>query len=527
MLPARRESRLRLKWHDRQLQLLFTRANEILFGGASEGGKSTGLRLNFITFCSYIDNLQAFIYRKFYNDAVTNHMTGPTSFPELLRPWVKDKLVKIGENWIEFQETGALITMQQLRTEDDLEKAQGIEKHLLAFDESTQLKRKHIEGVRAWCRMPYEMKDKLYDQIGHLFPHCTPEECKDLFPRIIHTANPIGASVGYFRRQFVHVSAQLPSTPQLAFPIWRADDKDGGFLRQYIPSLITDNPSADPVAQKRRLSSFGEAVAKSLITGAWDIPSGDYFKEWDEERHVVPDFIPPPHLFKFRTFDWGMSDPFATLWWCVATGEEITAKDGSKFTVPAGSLLAYREWVGCDPDKPEKGIYMRNHDIAAGIVARTPEATSGITLSDGWPFSDRGSSNNAAPSKKHTIADVFAENGCPLMRANLARIQGWAQMRDRLIGRNGVALIYFTTSCQYAREYIPALPYHDTNPEDAAESGESTHICDIIRYACAARPLASHIPKKEGIALPNRSATLTPRQIIQNIRPNKLSITSR
>lgn len=52
-------------------------------------------------------------------------------------------------------------------------------------------------------------------------------------------------------------------------------------------------------------------------------------------------------------------------------------------------------------------------------------------------------------------------------------------------------MFYVFESCTATREYIPALTYHETNPEDAQESGEATHCCDTDRYACTALPPVS------------------------------------
>ena len=113
-----------------------------------------------------------------------------------------------------------------------------------------------------------------------------------------------------------------------------------------------------------------------------------------------------------------------------------------------------------------------------------------MTITDSLPFQDRGMGEK---DKKLKIADIFKEHGVPLTKGNTARVHGWKLMRDRLIGQKMsadwyVPMIYFTESCIKSRDYIPALQRHKTKPEDAVESGEATHICDIVRYACAAMP---------------------------------------
>lgn len=491
---------LTLKWHARQYQALMTRATELLFGGASEGGKSTFVRLALLTWSSYIPFLQSFVYRKYYSDVIGNYMTGETSFPELLRPWISEKIVMLRENEIEFW-NGALISLWQMRTDEDLQKAQGKPKQVLVLDEATQIEPRFVKELRGWVRMPNTMKDQLPEQLAALYPKLSPDERRAMFPRIIHTANPIGVGVGYYRRLFVQ--------PREPFAIEAARDEDGGFLLQYIPSRIEDNPDADPVAQRKRLLSLGEARAAALIGGIWDAPTGDYFKEYDDEKHAVPNFKPNNAWFKFMTFDWGSHEPFGVYWWCVSDGNEFLDDNGDKRWFPRGALIAYREWYGCDEKEPARGLGLRNQAIADGIRARTRETIQGPTITDSLPFQDRGLER---AGKKYLLADVFAEHGVPLLKGNTARIHGWSQMRDRLIGVSDgeggtIPLIYFCYSCVYVREYIPALTYSDTNEEDATEHGEATHSCDCVRLACTARPIVLEEVKKQDNAPRNSIST--------------------
>lgn len=488
--------------YPRQMQAFLSTATELLFGGASEGGKSYFIRYALCVWCAAIPNLQVFIFRKHYADVVGNHMEGPTSFPMMLDQWIKDKLVTTTENSIYFEFNKSSIQMLGLLHKKDLDKHQGRDKHVLVIDEATQTPWAFVDGLRGWVRMPKEMKDKLPEQLKDIYPHLTPDARRELFPRVIYTANPIGQSVGAFRRAFI--------TPRDATVI----EKVGAFTRQYIPSKVQDNPSADPVAQKERLAgAFGEATANALITGDWNSPTGDFYPEYDDELHSVPDFVPPSHWFKYRSFDWGSSDPFAVYWWTISDGEEFISS-GEKLWFPRSALICYREWYGCNPDIPEKGLRMRNEDIARGIASRTQESTSGLTFSDNFPFADRGGSKDG---RMFTMADDFFENGCPLTLGNTARVFGWKQLRSRLTGIGGVPMIYIVKSAVYLRTYIPALPYHETGKrEDAAESGEATHSTDACRIACAIRPLV--IDEKKDV--PNKPrGIISPREILERQKP--------
>lgn len=470
-----KEVRLKkLKFHKRQREAFASIATEILFGGASEGGKSAWLRRCLIRWCLLIPNLQCCLIRKKIGDLLLNHVEGPDGFRVLLEPLLGAKLVKITEDGVRFF-NGSYIAFRHAQDERQFSSAQGVEFHVVCIDEATQLSERLIKAFRAWCRMSEEMQASL------------PPQFKGQFPKILYTANPIGPSLGYFRRNFVK-----------ARPAWEKEEVDG-FLRQFIPSKIDDNPSANKKAQAGRLSVFDAATAKALIEGDWDAPLGDFFPEWDESRHVIPDAVVPDHWFRFRTFDWGSADPFACLWWAVSPGETLSGYDGKgnvKTTyIPRGALVAYREWYGCSDDDPAVGRRMRNEDIAAGIESRTEvKFKKQVTLTDSFPFADRGGP---------TIAEVFSKNGCVLSLGDTSRVQGWSQVRGRLIGAHlyeqenkRYPLIYFMESCRYSRDYLPALPRHpaESKREDAAEHGEATHICDIIRLACTAHTVIKEAP---------------------------------
>jgi hypothetical protein len=472
------------------------------------------IRIALILWCSCVHNLQCFVFRKYYGDVISNHWDGPQGFRVLLEPWVSQKLVRITENSVTFKATGAQITGHGLLYDSDLEKHQGREKHVLVIDEATQIIARYIHGLRAWVRMPAEMKELLPEQLKALYPHIPPEERRELFPRIIYTANPIGASVGYFRREFVDIRPP--------FKI----EKVGAFFRQYIPSRIEDNPSADMAAQAERLKYLGEATARALRLGSWNEPVGDFFPEYNDEIHTVEEFTVPEHWFKYRTFDWGSSEPFCAHWWAVSDGERFKDDVGQDRWFPESALVCYREWYGCNPEDPAKGLGLRNEDIARGIVERTYEKMSGATLSDNYPFADRGHSRNGV---KYTMADTFFENSCPLTLGNTSRVYGWKQLRTRLQGKDGFPMLYIFKSCKYLRDYLPALPYHETKQEDAAEHGEATHACDSARLAAAARPWTTYReePQVKKPVTGNPLSSMSPKMILQKFQKSALQYATR
>lgn len=480
----------------KQQQAFDSPANEILFGGATEGGKSHLMRVLLCVFSLMVPGLQSVLIRKKYDDIVKNHVYGPTGFLMLLKELIEHKQVVVTKDEVRFA-NGSVISFQHCQDERQFDSAQGVEKHILAIDEAPQISQRLILFFRGWVRMPLEFKAKV------------PPEWRDKLPMILYTGNPIGPSAPWFRREFVKARPE------------GAIEYVHGFKRQYIKSRAVDNLSVDQEAHKGRLAGIGDAaLAKALDEGDWDSPVGEFFSEWDESRHVIPDFVPPAHWFRYRCFDWGSKDPFAVVWFAVSDGEMFETTIGSqqkRLWFPRGSKLIYREWYGCDEHDPAKGIGMRNAEIARGILERSPgeEEKNLITLTDSYPFPDRGEEGG------ETIAKVFARNGVPLTLGDTSRVTGWAAMRDCLIGQqldlnseDRFPMLYVMEQCRFARDYIPTLPRHKNEAKkinDAAEEGEATHICDAIRLGCLATARIYERQEAQVDKIKEQARRLTPR----------------
>ena len=78
-------------FHPKQQLFYDSPANRILWGGDTRGGKTAGLKLSLIRWCSLIPRLQCDIFRFNLDDVIGSYMQGDFSFPLLLNQWVKDK----------------------------------------------------------------------------------------------------------------------------------------------------------------------------------------------------------------------------------------------------------------------------------------------------------------------------------------------------------------------------------------------------------------------------------------------------
>jgi hypothetical protein len=465
------ESRVRIELHPKQQEAFQSPATEIGYGGAAGGGKSFFLRAFAIFACSQLPGLQVYLFRKHYDELIRNHVDGPGGFREVLEPWVRDKKARIIKDQVQFW-NGSKIHLCHCSQNKDLDKYLGPEMPVLLIDQAEQFPERWIRFLRGRVRMPDQMRER------------APQQFRDKFPCAIYSFNPGGISHSYFRKQFVKAAKPLE--------VWQAPRNEGGMVRQFIPAYLRDNPSLDEDQYSAALEGLNDAqLVRALLEGDFDALVGNYFTQYEEIKHVTDDNFPiPPWWFKFTTFDWGSSEPFAFLWWAVSDGEPFEYQ-GEKLWYPAGSLILYREWYGCLPDKTAAGQELTNEAMAKGYLARTREQTSGLVITDSLPFQNRGFSRNG---QRYTIADEFLSNGVRLTHGNTDRIYGWKQVRDRLIGKDGLPLIYIQPSCVYTRDYLPALTRDDNNPEDAAKDGEATHICDAIRLACTLKPLITKQP---------------------------------
>lgn len=483
-------------------------ANEKLLGGATRGGKTFYNKLMLIRLCSAVSNLRTDIFRLHLDDVYESYMEGDGSFPELLAIWERDGLVKITNEGVEFLWNGSGITLKHLGSDRAKSKGQGTPVQVRIYDEATQLMESRFRFLRGWIGMTEPHRETAAKELEKVFPQFSQEERFNYFPQIIYSTNPIGPSAGYFRRNFVKAASR--------YQIFQAPPEDGGFNRIYIPFKVADNKFENEEAVRARISGLGDAaMVDALLNENWDAPVGDFIREYDEKRHVVPDFTPPNHWIKFRGFDWGHSEPFVVLWACVSDGEPFTDDEGRERWFRRGALIIYREWNGCDPEEPAKGLGLSNVKIAQGIVNLSlDEVSTGITITDSLPFQSRGGV---------LIADEFLKNGCPLTRGNTAREIGWKKVKDMFIGIDDDPLLLITESCKYLREYVPALQRHASKPEDAVESGEATHSTDTLRLICMTHQIT--IPKKpvkqEPLPPPHLRKSITPDTIIKQIKKQK------
>lgn len=466
-----KEVNLEFELWPKQRRALNSEAQFVLYGGAAGGGKSHTARVSAITDSLRVPGLQTYFFRKHYRDLINNHVNGPTGLLALLFPLIDKKIVSSKELEFKFC-NGSNIYLCHCQHEKDVWNYHGSEIHKLILEEAGQFSEFIIRFLLARVRIPDVIK--------------IPPKEKASWPKILATTNPGGPSHQFFRYKMVEKGEGK---------LFKLADDDGGWITEYIPAKLYDNPSINPDEYRKALLGLKrKELIDSLLDGKWDVPLGAFLPECDEKKHFISPFTIPEWWFRFRTFDWGSAAPFCVLWWAVS--------DGSIEPYPKGALICYREWYGANKMDLTRGLGMSNEQMAQGVLQRTGknESING-TVTDGRPFQSGGGI---------TIAEEFKKEGVPLQLGDVrpgSRIQGWQQLRSRLIGKDEIPGIYFFNHCHHSWRTLTQLQTDPNEIEDCDTDGED-HAPDAISLACKARPYVREAPKSEKEARDRRIAEL-------------------
>ena len=251
-------------------------------------------------------------------------------------------------------------------------------------------------------------------------------------------------------------------------------DSISGLERVYIPSRVADNKFLGESYVSQLKASGSAQLVKAWLEGDWSVIDGAFFDCWDSSKHVIRPFEIPADWLRFRSADWGFARPFSVGWWAVV-GDDY----GS---IPRGAIIRYREWYGAET--PNVGLRLTAEAVAQGILAREKGDKIAYGVLDPAAFAQDG-----GPS----IAERMMRVGVTFRRADnkrvsqLGAIGGWDQMRNRMVGVDGVPMIYCFSTCTDSIRTIPALQHDADKPEDLDTDGED-HAGDEWRYACMSRP---------------------------------------
>jgi hypothetical protein len=455
-----------LRLHPKQSEVVLSEATEILYGGAAGGGKSHCMRAIAIMVAMQVPGAQIYLFRRESVDLIKNHLYGPTGFLSLLHELIQGGWV----SWNGQERTlkwwnGSVVWLCHCQYEKDVYAYQGAEIHLLLIDELTHFTPFQYRFLRGRVRMP-DMDD-------------VPEPWATRLPLIVSGTNPGGASHNFVKHEFVD--------PHPAGVIFDAPEDEGGMRRQFIPALLTDNPSIkDPREYAQRLAGLGNPeLVKAMLEGRWDIVAGGMFDDiWRPSRHVLPAFEVPPSWRLTRSLDWGEAKPFSVGWWAIADGSEARLPGGQIFAPPPRSLIRVAEFYGWN-GKPNEGCRMLAKDCAREIKRMEAELWPGRRV-------EPGPADNSiwSPQDGRDIAAEMAAVGIRWRKSNKtpgSRINGASLVRARLTAsgadRPEEPGLWVTETCRQFIRTIPTLPRDPKKPDDVDTNAED-HAYDEVRYMC-------------------------------------------
>lgn len=459
-------SKIDFPLHPKQWTAFTSKATEILYGGAAGAAKSHLIRVAAIMWALLIPGLQIYIFRRTYDDLIKNHMEGPTGFHALLSNWI-GKYVEIVEKEIRFN-NGSKIYLCHCQHEKNRFDYQGAEIHVLLIDELTHFTETIYRFLRSRVRAPTELQ--------------IPAEYKDMFPRILCGSNPGGIGHQFVKTTFID--------PRPNYEIWQTPDEEGGFLRQFIPANLNDNPSIDQNKYRSNLSGLGnEALVKAMLDGDWDIVSGAALNI-QRNIHLIRPFKPPKHWTKFQGMDWGFVKPYAVGWFTVVEGNTLLdAKDNHpEVFLPDRAVVMYRELYGTT-GKPNEGSKDESPIVAKKIleIERLADERMDYRVADTQLWA-----KNDGPSMYERMFTSTNQAFNPI-KAIKDRQANYAEFCNRLRGQEidkntYIPMFYVTENCHNFWRTVPPLILDDINPEKGPDEGQENHMYDMTAYSLMSRP---------------------------------------
>lgn len=355
-------------------------------------------------------------------------------------------------------------------------------KHNMTFVNGSEIKFGHWDGQAAedeyqgteWDVIFIDEATQLSERAFRYLGSCL-RGVNDFPKRMYITCNPGGVGHRWVKRLFIDRDFKLHEKDP------RANENPADY--SFIFAKVTDNPflmesTPDYI---RNLASLPPEQRAAHLDGDWNSLSGSYFKNFSESRHVVRPFRIPGHWPLYRSLDYGLD--------CYALGFWAVDQDGRCW------LFRYYE----------KSNLVVEQAAKKGLELTLPGEHISITYGppDMW---------NRSKDSGKTVAEIFAQNGMPLVRADNNRVQGHLIVRNML---QDIPLTDPDVIAMYpegkAPEKLPALMIFDTckpviedlrdiqadekNPNDCAKQPHDvTHSVDMVRYLCISRQLPAERP---------------------------------
>lgn len=284
---------------------------------------------------------------------------------------------------------------------------------------------------------------------------------RGLDARVFCTTNPGGAGHKWVKDRFYKV----------ADPMTIYTDTETKRTRMYIPATIDDNPilmERDP-NYVGFLDGLDGDLKRAWRHGDWDISAGLFFDEFRAQTHTYdPNNIELLRSWlRYVSIDWGFTSPTAVYWHAVG---------------PDSHVYTYREMYVTK---------MLDVDLAKEVKRLSGDERIVYAVGDPASFPVEIPHYKFGQLQSVRRADVWAENGVPIVMGKNDRVAGWSRMREFLRVRPYLqgesSWWHISSDCKHLIDEMTSVVHDEKNPEDL-DTTMNDHALDSCRLFLMSLP---------------------------------------
>ncbi len=373
---------------------------------------------------------------------------------------------------------GSRIIAGHFQAEKDIDAYLGLEYDVIGIEEATTLSSRKHTDISTCCRTSKP----------------------NWRPRIYSTTNPGGIGHAWYRTKFV-------------LPLLEKRETE----TRFVPARVTDNQYNNPEYRKV-LESLNGWQRRAWLDGDWDLAAGQYFTNFRRDLHVVSSFDETRAREWFGAMDYGFAHYTVFLLGCTDGDGNVFVVDehAERLWLPRRHAAAIRAMLGRHRIGVESG-WVNVERAEAGRKTRALEMGDLRRIVAGADVFSRQSDGT-------TIAAQYAREGINLKPANMERVNGWAEVLQRLgevaappthlrneesgddeMGSLVRPTLFIHQRCGRLIETLPAMQHDPNRPEDvlkvdADEDGAGgDDAADCLRYLVATKARTVVARKLRGV----------------------------
>jgi hypothetical protein len=436
------------------------------YGGARGGGKSHWLLAQMgADDCQRVPGLKCLLLRK-VGKANLEHFEDLRQrlFGRLPHEYAAFRGVLTFKN-------GSRIIAGHFQAEKDIDAYLGLEYDVIGIEEATTLSARKHQDITTCCRTSKP----------------------NWRPRIYSTSNPGGIGHAWYRTRFV-------------LPYMERRETD----TRFVPARVSDNRWNNP-EYVRVLEGLSGWQKRAWLDGDWDIAAGQFFTMFRREVHVVQEFDDRRAVEWWAALDYGFTHYTVCLLGCRDGDGNVFVVDehAERMWLPQRHAAAIKGMLG------RHGVRNSQSTIAnsqGGWVGNSQSPTANRQVMRKLEISDlkrfvAGADVFSRQSDGTTIAGQYGRQGIVLRVANMDRVNGWAEVLQRLGDPDGgvAPTLFIHKRCGRLIETLPALQHDPNRPEDvlkvdADEDGAGgDDAADALRYLVATKGREIRVRKLRGV----------------------------